>query len=358
MVYSPTMPNMKLTAQDMGAPDYQAALQNAFKNVQDSYDTAYKPKNMAEALLQAQLKNKHDQIINQFLPEREQAEIANTQANTGLTGQNTYKQKILNSFLSQREPAEIAEIKSRSNYYNQGGSSSGVGSKNIQAFVNAAQQANPTLTPIQAQEAANVYAQGGTQLSDGTPLAEMTPLMSLALDNAVKSGSTAQGINQSNASNQADAELKAMSKLANQWAVPYGDTWFGKSTQQIVDSANPRDEAAQTRLGELIASNALQFEIAQIRNRIAGGQAGITSTNQMMDEAKQHIGGLWAHMTAKARQVANDRLNQGIEEGLAARNKGGYGAASTFSKKYEKDAKDNGGIIKLIWASNGNLVRG
>jgi len=51
MVYSPTMPNMKLTAQDMGAPDYQQALQNIFNNV-------YKPPTMQAQLLDAQLQNK------------------------------------------------------------------------------------------------------------------------------------------------------------------------------------------------------------------------------------------------------------------------------------------------------------
>ena len=49
---------MKLSAEDVGAPDYQQALQNVFKNVQGAYDTAYKPKNMAEALLAANLQNK------------------------------------------------------------------------------------------------------------------------------------------------------------------------------------------------------------------------------------------------------------------------------------------------------------
>ncbi len=72
-----------------GQPDYQQALQNVFKNVQETYDTAYKPKNMAEALLQAQLKNKHDSIINEFLPRSEEARISNTEANTGLTGQQS-----------------------------------------------------------------------------------------------------------------------------------------------------------------------------------------------------------------------------------------------------------------------------
>lgn len=89
MVYSPIMPSMKLTAQDMGVPDYQKALQDVFKNTQDAYETAYKPKNMAEKLLEAQLKNKHDETINKYLDRSEQARIANTEAGTGLIGQQS-----------------------------------------------------------------------------------------------------------------------------------------------------------------------------------------------------------------------------------------------------------------------------
>lgn len=95
---------MKLNAQDMGAPDYQQALQNVFKNVQGAYDTAYKPKNMAEALLAAQLKNKHDSIINQYLPRSEEARIANTEAGTGLIGhQSKYYDRNAESEIALRD---------------------------------------------------------------------------------------------------------------------------------------------------------------------------------------------------------------------------------------------------------------
>jgi hypothetical protein len=73
-------------AEATGQPDYQQALQNVFKNFQGAYDTAYKPKNMAEALRQAQLKNEHDQIINQFLPKKEQAALAHSGLAASLLG--------------------------------------------------------------------------------------------------------------------------------------------------------------------------------------------------------------------------------------------------------------------------------
>ncbi len=62
MVYSPIMGAFQLRPEEAsGQPDYQKALQDVFKNVQGAYDTAYKPKNMAEALLAAQIQNKINQ---------------------------------------------------------------------------------------------------------------------------------------------------------------------------------------------------------------------------------------------------------------------------------------------------------
>ncbi len=52
------MPNMKLTAGDMGVPDYMQALRTGMQASREATETAYKPKNMAEALLGQQLQNK------------------------------------------------------------------------------------------------------------------------------------------------------------------------------------------------------------------------------------------------------------------------------------------------------------
>lgn len=52
MVYSPVMGGFKLSAQDMGAPDYAQALQKGF-------ETAYKPRQLSEDLLAKHLSNKY-----------------------------------------------------------------------------------------------------------------------------------------------------------------------------------------------------------------------------------------------------------------------------------------------------------
>ena len=68
MVYNPVMPNMKLTAGDLGVPDYMNALRQGMAGAREATETAFKPKTMAEALLGQQLQNK----IN--IPRAEHAE--------------------------------------------------------------------------------------------------------------------------------------------------------------------------------------------------------------------------------------------------------------------------------------------
>ena len=92
MAYTPIMPNMKLTAQDMGGADYMKAIQKGFQGAAD----VYKPQTAASTLLEKMLKNKHDSIVNQYLPRSEEARIGNTEAETGLIGHQSknYDQNI------------------------------------------------------------------------------------------------------------------------------------------------------------------------------------------------------------------------------------------------------------------------
>ena len=101
-----------------GQPDYFDALMKGFKGAQEAQETAYKPKNMAEALLAAKLKNAHEQTINQYLPRSEEARIGSTEASTGLTKENTYAQQIRNQFLPESERQRIESSKRAANPLN------------------------------------------------------------------------------------------------------------------------------------------------------------------------------------------------------------------------------------------------
>ena len=68
---------------------------SALPNFAESYN---KPQSLAAKLLEAQLKNKHDSIINQFLPRSEEARIGSTEAETGLI---PYRRKLLEAQANQ-----------------------------------------------------------------------------------------------------------------------------------------------------------------------------------------------------------------------------------------------------------------
>ena len=72
------------TLGEAGGVNYQDALQNAFKNSQSAVDTAYKPKTMAEALLNAQLVNKIKGSEAKYADRLHEANLANTSSMMGL----------------------------------------------------------------------------------------------------------------------------------------------------------------------------------------------------------------------------------------------------------------------------------
>lgn len=325
-----------LTAEEAtGMPSFGEALHRGIMNFGQQQESIATPKILAEKILGMHLQNKIQKAAAEYAMKNQQAALESTMASTGLTNENSYKQKILNEFLPQREPAEIDEIKARRDYYKQGGPGRGVGSSNYSQYINGITADNPDLDENQVREAANVLAQGGNQLKDGTILNPMTIGTKIAFDNAIKSTTTANQINTLNNANQADAELKIFSKEATDLRKPYGTTYLGKSPQQIVDSFKNDDES-QTRLGKLIAANMVQFETAQVQNRIAGGAPGITSINQLMDEGQQHIGLYGPRLSGKAREVALAEYNRIIEKGLDARNKAGFGAGNLYQRMHKE----------------------
>lgn len=87
--------------QATGNPDYHQALMRAFEGMQKAQEAAVRPKSLSEALLQAQLKNKHDEVINKYLHRSENARIGNTEAQTGLYGQQ-FKKALMDNQQNQQ----------------------------------------------------------------------------------------------------------------------------------------------------------------------------------------------------------------------------------------------------------------
>lgn len=202
---------------------------------------------------------------------------------------------------------------------------------------------NPQLkTPEQVYEAANVLSEGGNQLKDGTPLNPLSPAAKASLDRVIRGSTTAPLITQSIKANQAEKELQVFDNLSKQYLKPYANTFFNKSIDQIKDTFKNDDES-QTRLGKFIAGQAAQYEASQMRIRLAGGEPGASATEELMGRTKQVIDAKYPRLSAKAREIAADTLDDILAKGLKARNSVGLHPSeigtggSTNQSKSEND---------------------
>ena len=144
------------------------------------------------------LANAMAQLQNQYYAPTQQADIDYKNALTSKVPFETNELKIKNQFLPQMQQADIAEKEAQAKYYNMGGSGLGTGGKEQLFYQNAVSQDNPQLgnDASKIYEAANVLAQGGDTLSDGTKLNPLSASARASLDRVTKYGTTAQGINQ------------------------------------------------------------------------------------------------------------------------------------------------------------------
>jgi hypothetical protein len=246
-------------------------------------------------------------------PQTAQAGLESTQLSNDLMRQT-------NPLARAKEQAQIDQIKAMQNYYNQGGAKAGVGQKEQQYFQSLVGQDNPHLKgdPAKLYAAANALARGETTLPDGTPLNPLSPAAQQSLDRLAKGASTAALVNTGVKANQAEAELSKLSELAGPSLKEYGTTYAGYSPQQIVDSTKS-DEKSQKRLGQFIAAQAMQYEMAQIRNRIAGGEPGITATQELMHRSGQVINTYFPKLSSTAREEARTTMDDWLGKALKAR---------------------------------------
>ncbi len=135
-------------------------------------------------------------------------------------------------------------------------------------------------------------------------------------------------------------EIKVLDQYAQKALAQAGTTYANKSPDAILASFGS-DEASQKKLGRIIAAQALQYEIAQNRIRIAGGQPGVTSTEELMKSSGQTLNTNFPRLTYAARQEASNYLNDALSEGLEARNKVRTGASSVTNPATYKDLKNS-----------------
>lgn len=296
--------------------------------------------------MESQINNRNaltegQKIANQYMPDK--LRLANTFA--GL--QNQYYAPNIQSEINSRNaltdktntmtPLQAKELELQNEWYpktqqatinwkNSGGSGGGVDVKLMNAFQQQISTDHPEWSPEQLNEAANAYISGEHQFSDGTPLPQIGGKSKQFLDRMGLKKTTAALVTSGVKANQAEAELKVLNKYANEGLKPYGTTYFNKSPQQVLDTFKS-DSNSQKRLGKFIASQALQFEIAQNRIKLANGQPGVTSTQELMELSRQTIKSKYPRLTQEAREEATRYMDEALKEGLKARQSVDIGAS-------------------------------
>ena len=284
----------------------------------------------------AQAENAMNLTKAQYLPLQDQSQLAYQQAMTGhipfenaltaaqasripfenaLSAAQTQEAGIKNKIEAAEIPyaAQIAQAKAM------GGAGLGAGGKEQLFFNNLVSRDNPQLgaDPDKISQATAAIQSGQNTLPDGTKL-NVSPAAAQSLNRLTKYGTTSPLITQGIKAQQAEAELKSLSDSAAPYLNQYGDTYAGYSPQQIIDSMKT-DDASQERLGKFIASQAAQYEIANIRIRIAQGETGVSAVQELMGRSGQVIDTYFPRLSAKAREAARQGLDEWLEKALAAR---------------------------------------
>ncbi len=293
------------------APQAAATLGQTNASTQDS---------LARAMMQ--------QITNKTLPQQnQQSLLASSLANQ--------RNQATLPYAGQQAAANLGLTDAQSKYYSSGGSG-GLRNANQQLLQQALDQVlldNPQLgnDTAKGRDALNAIASGKDTLPDGTKLNTPSAITMNKIGAWAKSQTTAPLITQQIKAEQADAELDPLSKRIKQYNAPYGDTFAGKSPQQIADSFSS-DPSSQKRLGEFIAGQALQYEQAQIRNRLAGGQPSEGATKELMERSGQNISANYPKLSTAARNAAMDAINDSLSEAFQARKSVGINAAQTLQQ--------------------------
>jgi hypothetical protein len=284
--------------------------------------------------------------------EKAQAEPPHMRAQTGLMGAqtqdlNTMRQEKLKELqLKNQMYPELT--KAQINMYNQRGQSGfGVGGKEELMFQNFVAKDNPQLqTPEQIYEAANALREGKMQLADGTPLNPLSGAARASLDRITSQTAPAAVRTSMIQANQAESEMNVLQKYAQRGLAPYGTTYFGMSPEQVSDTFKS-DKESQKRMGRFIAAQQLNFDIAQQQIKIAQGEAGVTSTEHLMQLAQQAIKAKYPRLSKEARQEAQDYLTEALKEGLNARKRAGISISKAMQQHDNNKNLQNGSSVKM-----------
>ncbi len=301
-------------------------------------------------------------IQNQYLPQMNQqkltsGDLANQlakammplqvqQAGANVAGTNLQNQAAQATlpYAGPQAAAQEALTDAQAKYYGQNGGPGAQRNVNMQHLNNLYAQVskdNPNLNgdPDKVRDAVNAIAKGQYQLADGTILNKPSFTTSNAMGVYSKDPTTAGLITQTVRADQAAAEIPALTSVIEKYTTPYADTLFGKSPKQIMASfsSNPDD---QVKLGQFAGAQALQYELAQIRNKQVGGEAGEKATQELMGRSNQLIDAWYPKMSAAGRKATMDTIQEGLDAAFNARKDVGINADQTL-QGYDSTNQNN-----------------
>lgn len=323
-------------------PDIESQI-NSRNALTEGYKIAnqYAPERM-------QLANALAALTNQYYGPNMESQIGNrnamTQKYNTMTPLEAKELELKNQYYPEVTQGNLNSQKALADYRKTGGVGAGVDQKQLMAFKNQLALDNPGWNEEQLNQAANSYLSGENTLPDGEELPPLQGQAKQHFDSLAKRKTTSALHTGGVKAKQAEAELEVLNKYANEGLKPYGTTYFDKSPEQLLDTFKS-DDASQKKLGKFIASQALQFEIAQNRIKLANGQPGVTSTQELMALSKQVIKSKYPRLTGAAREEATRFMDEALKKGLEARNSVDVGASS-LGKKPKNEIKIPKGAMR------------
>lgn len=217
---------------------------------------------------------------------------------------------------------------------------------------------NPDLRgdPNKIRQAANILAAGGNKFPDGKPINPMSPETKRSFDRLSKGTTTSPLVTQGIQAQQAEAELPVYDKYIKQGVhdTGYGNTTYGYSPKQIVDSLDVNNHAAQRRVGHYLAAQQLLYDRAALTLKINALPAGVTLADEIKKLSAQTIKARYPRETAEARQIASEEVAKAMKEGLKARQSIPLGASQAQGNRSDQNNNQKSTNWKIV---DGKLVK-
>ncbi len=140
------------------------------------------------------------QLQNQYYGANKESEINGRNALTNkyntMTPLEAKELQLKNESYREIAESNMNLQKANANFKNSGGGGMGVAQKELKGLESQLSQEHPEWTPEQTNQAASAYINGDSALPDGTQLSEPSGMVQTFVDNVIKRGTTAQGLNQ------------------------------------------------------------------------------------------------------------------------------------------------------------------